>query len=244
VASDLQRVSDEDLARGAQAGSLAAFEELVYRYEQRIYAFVTHWCRNSADAQELTQDTFVRAFQAIARFDPRRGFAPWLFTIARRKCIDHHRAAPPALAEEAMLELPEAVDPAQLLAQREERENLWRIARRCLAEAQFQALWLRYTEDMSVAGIARVLGKTQTHVKVLLFRARDALGRELRKAQALGRTFPCVAADVSRRGLGGGQNAPTGVGGHTLSLNRAKCEIEFPGVVAGLGPGSGKKGLL
>ena len=113
MASDLPRLSDEELARETQAGSgsLAAFEDLVYRYQQRIYAFVTHCCRNSADAQEVTQDTFVRAFQAIAQFDPRRGFAPWLFTIARRKCIDHHRAAPPAMAAGPMPELLDPVDP-------------------------------------------------------------------------------------------------------------------------------------
>ena len=245
MASDLPRLSDEELARETQAGLLAAFEELVYRYQQRIYAFVTHCCRNSADAQEVTQDTFVRAFQAIAQFDPRRGFAPWLFTIARRKCVDHHRASPPAMAAEPMPELPDLVDPSELLARREERENLWQLAHRRLPESQFQALWLRYPEDMSVAGIARVLGKTQTHVKVLLFRARNALGRELKAAQPSPRTFPAhVAADVSRRHLGSAQNAPTDVGGYTLSVNRAKCDIEFRGAVAGVGPGSDKKGLL
>jgi RNA polymerase sigma-70 factor, ECF subfamily len=239
VASDLQRLFDEELARETRAGSLAAFEELVYRYEGRIYAFVTQCCRNRADAQELTQDTFVRAFQAIAQFDPRRGFAPWLFTIARRKCIDHHRAAPPAVAEEPMPELPDLVDPSELLARREERENLWQLARRRLPEAQFQALWLRYAEDMSVAGIARVLGKTQTHVKVLLFRARNTLARELKAA-----FHTRAAADASLRHLGSAQNAATDLGGYTLSVNRAKCDIEFPSAVAGVGPGSGKRGLL
>ena len=222
MAADFQKCSDEELARQTQAGSLAAFEELVYRYEGRIYGFVANSCRNAADAREVTQDSFVRAFQAIGQFDCRRGFGPWLFAIARRKCIDHHRAASPAMADEPMPELPDLVDPSELLARREERENLWQLAHRRLPEAQFQALWLRYAEDMSVAGIARVLGKTQTHVKVLLFRARNALGRELKAAQPSPRTFPAhVAADVSRRHLGSGQNAPTDVGGYTLSMNHA-----------------------
>ena len=94
MASDFQSFTDEELARQTQAGSLVAFEELVYRYEGRIYGFVANCCRNGTDAREVTQDTFVRAFQAIGQFDLQRGFAPWLFTIARRKCIDHHRAAP------------------------------------------------------------------------------------------------------------------------------------------------------
>src|SRR5882672_3841692 len=90
---NLQAPSDEELARQAQAGSLAPFEEVVYRYEGRIYRFVANFCRVEADACEITQETFVRAFQALGQFDARRFFAPWLFTIARRKCLDHHRSS-------------------------------------------------------------------------------------------------------------------------------------------------------
>ena len=239
MASDLQGLTDEELARDTRAGSLAAFEELVCRYEHRIYAFVTHCCHNGADAQELTQDTFVKAFQAIAQFDPRRGFAPWLFTIARRKCVDHHRMAPRPTPEELMAELSDPADPSELLALREERENLWQLARRRLPETQFQVLWLRYAEEMSVAGIARVLGKTQTHVRVLLFRARDALGRELKTARAFTTPAVPVAAKPSP-GLEGAppRNQPKPVG---VSLG---CVVEFPGAVAGFPPGPGKKGLL
>lgn len=178
MALEFETVSDEELARRSQAGSLVAFEELVFRYESRIYRFVANSCGNETDVREVTQDTFVRAFQAIAQFDSQRGFAPWLFTIARRKCIDRHRAARPA-ADELLPDLPDHDDPAELMARQEERQNLWQLAGRLLPEAQFQAIWLRYAEDMNMAEIAQVLRKTQTHVKVLLFRARQTLGRGL-----------------------------------------------------------------
>lgn len=184
MTSDFQRLSDEELAGETQAGSLAAFEELVYRYEHRIYAFVFQYCHNDADAREVTQDAFVRAFQAIGQFVPWGGFGPWLFTIARRKCIDHYRATVRAASDESVPEVPDHDDPSVLLARKEERQGLWELARRCLREPQFQALWLRYAEGMSVAEVARVLRKTQTHVKVLLFRARETLRRELKGAQA------------------------------------------------------------
>ncbi|HWW01363.1 MAG TPA: sigma-70 family RNA polymerase sigma factor [Candidatus Acidoferrum sp.] len=175
---DLKSTTDEELARQAQTGSMAAFEELVSRFEHRIYAFVANSCRHEMDAREVTQDSFVRAFQGLAGYDPDRPFAAWLFTIARRKCIDHHRAkAPPSV--ETQPDSADPDDPAELLARREDRQNLWNVARRLLPAAQFEALWLRYAEDMGVAQIAQVLRKTQTNVKVLLFRARQALGREL-----------------------------------------------------------------
>jgi len=182
VAIDFQSMSDEDLARHSQAGDLAAFEELVRRYENRIYSFIFQSCGHDADAREVTQDTFVRAFAAIAQFDSRRPFAAWLFTIARRKGIDCFRARIPGGGQAAPEEL-DADDPAELLARREEAQDLWRRARAWLPDVQFQALWLRYAEDMDIARIAGVLGKTQTHVKVLLFRARHKLAAELTPAR-------------------------------------------------------------
>src|SRR5262245_47115468 len=109
--SDLPSPSDEVLARRTQAGSMEAFEELVLRYEQRIYAFGCQTCRNGMDAAEITQETFVKAYQAIAQFDSKRRFAPWLFTIARRKCVDHFRAIRPT-SNESEPELSDSNDPS------------------------------------------------------------------------------------------------------------------------------------
>jgi len=179
-----QAASDEQLARQAQAGCLSSFEELVYRYEGRIYRFVTNNCRNQSDAQEVTQETFVSAYLNIRQFDVARSFTTWLFAIARRKCIDRHRANRPAIGE-PILELPDRDDPSVLLARREAEQDLWQLARRTLPDLQFHALWLKYAEEMSVRDVARVLSKTQTHIKVLLFRARTLLGRELEKRNGL-----------------------------------------------------------
>jgi RNA polymerase sigma factor (sigma-70 family) len=178
-----QADADEELARQAQAGALSSFEELVHRYEARIYRFVANGCRNGGDAQEVTQETFVSAYLNLRQFDVRRSFATWLFTIARRKGIDRHRANRP-VAEGRTAELLEEEDPATLLARREAGEDLWHLARSTLPESQFQALWLRYAEDLSVRDIARVLRKTRTHVKVLLYRGRARLGRELEQRRA------------------------------------------------------------
>lgn len=195
MTNDESTASDAELARQTQAGSASAFEELVCRYEHRVYAFVSQFCRNAADAREITQDAFVKAAQSMSQFDTRREFAPWLFTIARRKWIDRLRAAPPP----ADAPLPEAVDenhPGELLAQHEDQQQLWRLARQCLAPNQFQALWLRYVEDLDVAQIAGVLGKTRIHVKVLLFRARQALGQQLNPAPTLARAIPAATQRV------------------------------------------------
>lgn len=202
MAQEIPTPSDEELARATQAGSFDAFESLVRRYEGRLYGFLANACGTEAAAREVTQDTFVRAFQAIAQFDPRRPFGPWLFAIARRKAIDRHRATPPAPDGEPLPEPRDHDDPAELLARREDGQALWRCARGVLPEAQFQALWLRYAEDMTVADIAQVLRKTQTHIKVLLFRARRMLGEELERRRAEERLpEPSFSEPSSRPGL-------------------------------------------
>jgi len=238
VASDFPSFTDQELARETQAGSLAAFEELVYRYEGRIYGFVANSCGNGTDAREVTQDTFVRAFQAIEQFDPQRSFAPWLFTIARRKCLDRYRAARPA-ADEPVPELADPDDPAELLARQEDRQSLWDLVRRRLPKPQFQALWLKYAEEMSVADIAQVLRKTQTHVKVLLFRARQALGREIKAAQAADLTSGGAAARTTPNR----ETTPTPFIGEG-SVGRVGCVIGCSGALVSSGPSGARKGPL
>lgn len=171
---------DGELVRETRAGSLSAFEELVYRYEQRIFRFVSQsaWCE--ADAREITQDTFVKAFQSLDQFHPDRSFSAWLFAIARRRQVDQFRLAQrrPSTPLEDTEPCP-AADPAEQMANLEEGDRLWALARQCLSPAQFEVLWLKYVEDMDISGIAQTVRKTVPHVKILLFRARRNLGKTL-----------------------------------------------------------------
>lgn len=196
--TEFQNISDSELARRSQDGSLAAFEELVYRYEKRIYGFLLKCCGNETDARELTQDAFVRAFQAIRQFNPRYDFAPWLFSIARRKWIDRARARK-TVSDEPMPDAIDSFDPSEVLAQTEDARNLWVIARHNLPEIQIQALWLRYLEDMDVAQIAKILRRTKISTKVLLFRARNNLRKELEKAEARSHISPVKGSGNSER---------------------------------------------
>jgi RNA polymerase sigma-70 factor, ECF subfamily len=204
VNAELKQLSDEELARQTRAGSLVTFEELVSRYERRIYGFALQFCSNPSDAAEITQETFVKAFRNIAQFKPRHAFPGWLFTIARHNCIDRYRAAPP-LADAPAPDRADEGDPAEAMASREDRDSLWALARQVLPAAQFQALWLTYAAEMKVREIARVMNRTSTHVKVMLFRARRMLRHALQESQPdflsmeRASTRPPSAANGTRR---------------------------------------------
>src|SRR5438445_8162019 len=77
-----------DLVRSAQRGNLAAYDELVRRYRERIYATVYHMTSNHEDANDLAQDTFIKAFQAIKSFKGTSSFYTWLYRIAVNKTIN------------------------------------------------------------------------------------------------------------------------------------------------------------
>ncbi len=198
VSNNDEGKSDEVLAREAQAGDESAFEELVRRHELRIYQFAVRRCGNDTDAREITQDSFVRAYQALAQFHPDRCFVAWLFAIARRKCIDCLRRRDPE--GERLPEPSTHDDPAEALSREEDSEALWTLARATLNHTEFEALWLRYVEDFRVVQLAEALQKTETHVKVLLFRARLKLGEVLRQNKV-------VSAEVNRQRSSAGRAA-------------------------------------
>ncbi len=172
-------VAPEQLAlECAAAGSCEAFGALVAQFHERIFNFLLKMTGRPHDAEDLTQETFLKAWQSIARFDTRFSFATWLFTIAKRTAYNHFRSYRP-VADPA--EAPEPVDdsdPSRTLSQIEETNELWRLAR-TLKPNQYQALWLRYGEGFSVMEVARIMGVHSIHAKVLLHRGRKQLAKLL-----------------------------------------------------------------
>jgi len=91
--TDLEPAADTptaemDLVRRAQRGDLAAYDELVQRYQERIYATVYHMTSNHEDANDLAQDSFIKAFQALKSFKGGSSFYTWLYRIAVNKTIN------------------------------------------------------------------------------------------------------------------------------------------------------------
>jgi RNA polymerase sigma-70 factor (ECF subfamily) len=79
---------DVDLVKASQGGSLAAFDELIQRYQQRVYATVYHMTSNHEDADDLTQESFIKAFKALKRFKGESSFYTWVYRIAVNRTIN------------------------------------------------------------------------------------------------------------------------------------------------------------
>ena len=189
----LQALSAEELALRSQHGCQECFEELVERYSVRLYQFLRNKTASIQDAEDLVQETFVKAYRNIHRYRSSWKFSTWLFTIGARLATSHHRSLFRRQANTSwrVAEIKaENIRHADVVMQQETFEGLWAIAR-SLSKDQYQALWLKYAEDMSIKEIAKVLKKTQISAKVLLYRARTNLARRLRNIAAEPVRHPC-----------------------------------------------------
>lgn len=179
------REREARLVASAAAGRREAFAELVLRYEAPLQRFLRMRCGSAEDAEELAQESFLRAWKALASYDARWSFSTWLFTLARRLAASRRRSArPPAQGSEALGRFGRREDPLRSMEALESGEKLWGLAERVLTPEQKSALWLRYAEDLDAAAIGKVLGRRAGAVRVLLFRARSALARHLEPALA------------------------------------------------------------
>jgi RNA polymerase sigma-70 factor (ECF subfamily) len=166
--------SDVALARVDANGTACDFEEIVRLHSSRIFNFVFQMTRQRQDAEDLVQQTFIKAHKNLHRFDGTRPIINWLLTIARHSTLNHFRGS------KRWEEVPDSTasnepSPATVAERREEKENLWADARRLLSQREFHVLWLRFGEDLSVEETARVAGLTQTHIKIIVFRAKQRL---------------------------------------------------------------------
>lgn len=182
--------SDEELAVEASRGSEAAFRELVERFERPVFGLIVRIVRRPELAEELAQETFVKAWRALARFDPERKFSSWLFKIAHNAALDSLRRK-----GEETLSLDEPVaegeGPRELPADPNAEDPLLRLTARGAGRALERAiaglrpqyrevLLLRFAEGLAYEEIAEVLGAPLGTVKVHLFRARKELAAAMR----------------------------------------------------------------
>lgn len=181
--------SDETLAVEARNGSQEAFRELVERFERPVFGLIVRIVRRAEEAEDLAQETFLKAHRALARFDPSRKFSSWLFKIAHNTALDALRRAgettlsldaPPRDGDEAPEPPadPSAEDPFARAAGRDLGRALEAAIHRLRPEYR-EVLLLRFVEELSYEEIAEVTSAPLGTVKIHIYRARRDLARAM-----------------------------------------------------------------
>jgi RNA polymerase sigma-70 factor, ECF subfamily len=171
------------LVERAQKGDREALEELYLIHFDRIYSYLQMTVGNRHDAEDLTNQTFVKMLESIERFQWRKvPISAWLFRIAHNLAMDHFRAHRRWQPEE---EPPEPQDSAELSAEEEAMQSIGRQSMLEMIEGlspdQQQVLTLKFVFNFPNADVATILGKTEGAVKSLQHRALASLQRELAK---------------------------------------------------------------
>jgi RNA polymerase sigma-70 factor (ECF subfamily) len=191
-------VDDADIIRRVRAGDTDAFGLLVEKYGGRIQRLVRGYVRNEKDAEDVVQDSFVKAFARLDRFDGRSAFFTWLYRIAANTSMDHNkkvRRRPPALPLDAQREdeegrgaiAPPAKGPTPLQgAMTAELRRSIDEAMASLPDIYREVIVLREMEGLSYDDMSRAIGVSRGTIESRLFRARERLRARLARAEREG----------------------------------------------------------
>lgn len=187
---------DSNLAQAIRGGDQAAATSFYEKYGGKIYRMMYFSSSSEAEAEELTQATFLAFFESLPRFRGEARLSTWLYAIAKNVLRNYYsrnrrnREVPlddrgAAGEMRSYLEaVPSDEEPPEELLAREETKAVVRAVLARLATSYREVLVLRYLDGLSNADVAAALGKKESTVRVLLHRASKAFARELRRMEA------------------------------------------------------------
>jgi RNA polymerase sigma-70 factor (ECF subfamily) len=169
-------LSEIEAIKLVQKGDKEAYQVIVERYMKRAYYIVLGFVRNSQDALDLSQESFIKAFRKIKRFDPERPFFPWFYKLLKNICLDHIKRK--SRAHEIPLD--------EIRVFKEEREDkemkeiLWKGIE-SLPFEQREVIILRYFQQLSYQEIAEITAKPIGTVMSSLYYAKKRLKEKIKK---------------------------------------------------------------
>ena len=173
---------DSNLVEKCLQGDRSAFASIVDRYKKQIYSITYSMTRNHADADDLSQDAFIKAYENLGRFKPGTNFRSWLCRIAVNLCIDHlrhkKRASEDSLDDQAELLSDHRPNPYDNLESSELMENIM-AAVHSLPENQRTVVILREVQGLELREVAEIMKCSESTIRWRLHYARKKLQKKL-----------------------------------------------------------------
>ncbi|MEI8225347.1 MAG: RNA polymerase sigma factor [Bacteroidota bacterium] len=169
------------------AGKINAFSYIVNRYKNKTYNLAFRICGNHEDAEEIAQDSFLKAYRSLKGFKMKSSFATWLYRIVYNTAISHVR-----IKKKGVLSLEDfPVDATDFIgsntseeeAEKEYRSSLVNFALQKVNEDERGLISLYYYEEMSTDEISELTGISKSNIKVKLFRARQKMMEIIEKVE-------------------------------------------------------------
>jgi RNA polymerase sigma-70 factor, ECF subfamily len=183
VSAPVGTCDERQLVERSQAGDRLAFEELVRRHADRLYAVVLRFVADAGEAEEVTQEAFLRAWRSIDRFEFRSRFFTWLYRIgineAKRRAAREPSERTVSLDEQPILEAPDWSEAPDTRAEQDELRGVLENSIRALPFEYRAPVILRDVEGLSTKEAAEVMELGEAAFKSRLHRARLVLRRAL-----------------------------------------------------------------
>jgi RNA polymerase sigma-70 factor (ECF subfamily) len=178
--------TEQDLIERARTGDIEAFGDLVHLYERPVFNLAYRMLGDSGEAEDASQEAFMKAYTNLQRYDPERSFKTWLLSITSHHCVDRLRKR-----RLHFLSLDERLAPHPALVSYEdspeqqtilhERSAFIQDLLATLSEEYRLVLILRYWYDLSYLEMATLLETSESAIKSRLFRARQLLAKHLQE---------------------------------------------------------------
>ncbi|MCK5794790.1 MAG: sigma-70 family RNA polymerase sigma factor [Anaerolineales bacterium] len=182
--------TESQLIAEAKAGNKEAFSELVEKYQKPVFSVCYRMLGTPTAAEDAAQEAFIRAYQALDRYDPERSFATWILSIASNYSIDQLRKKKVTILsmdsdKHAWLAPPDPGPSPEKVALDKEKNALVQAILADLTETDRAAVVLQYWHDYSYEEIAETLDLSSSAVKSRLFRARKLMAENWQKMQLI-----------------------------------------------------------
>jgi RNA polymerase sigma factor (sigma-70 family) len=180
-----EQSDDREWVRLAQAGDRAAFARLVRRHQDAVHRFILRMLGSHEEALELTQDTFIKAWQALPQWQPHAQFKTWIYRIASNTAMDalRRRKIVEIVPLEEDYDAPASGPGPDVQLQSRQRLRSLESALAALPAEQREAILLREIEGLSYAEISAALNVHEGTVKSRLARARETLASAVRESE-------------------------------------------------------------
>ncbi len=181
----MQDLSDKELVEKAKKGDVSAFEQLLFRYEKQIFCYILRFINQKENAEDVTQETFIKLYRSLKTFDPEYKFRTWLYTIATHTAYDWLRKGK-KMQELFIIDDPdnqfETSSDETAYKELEMKENKEMVDKAIdKIKPKYKAIVvLFYRDDLSYEEISQVLDLPINTVKTHLYRAKKALSEELK----------------------------------------------------------------
>jgi len=183
---DIQKIPDEELVERARHGNQEAFSEIVKRYQNKIYSYASRLVGNRDEAEDLTQEVFIKVYKNLYGFDIKRKFSSWIYRIAHNESVNHikKRSYFKILSIEQNDFLKNTMSSTENLIEEIIQKESSEKIRKLLDKISFkykEVLVLRYFEEKSYEEMSDILRIPTNTVGTLINRAKGQLEQIVKK---------------------------------------------------------------